>query len=214
MNKSIREPVNSLTHLGGALLSLVGLILLLFKSIGLKSDVNIIIGAAIFGLSLIALYTTSGVYHLVKAGKDIILRLKKLDHSMIYVLIAGSYTPILMRVVSGTTQIFMLTLIWTMALGGVFFRVFWIGAPRWLYTVTYLVMGWISVFLIGHVLSYSGPFGLSLLVAGGLSYTIGGVIYGLKKPNISKLFGFHELFHCFVLLGSLLHFIFIYFYML
>lgn len=214
MKKYMREPVNSLTHLAGALLSLLGLFLLVYKSVRESSDGRILAGGIIFGISLIALYTTSGVYHMVHAGQQAILNLKKLDHSMIYVLIAGSYTPILLKVVEGNLRVGLLFTIWLMALAGVVFRVFWINAPRWLYTVTYIFMGWISVFLIGYVYRYSGAGGLSLLVLGGVSYTIGGVIYGFKKPNFSKSFGFHELFHCFVLGGSLFHYLFIYFFMI
>ena len=104
----------------------------------------------------------------------------------------------------------MLVLIWGIAVSGVFFKVFWINAPRWLYTGIYLGMGWLSVFIITKIFTATGLTGFLLLVAGGLSYTVGAVIYGMKKPNISKAFGFHELFHCFVLAGTFLHFMMVY----
>lgn len=210
MIKYIREPVNSLTHLGGAVLSVFALFLMLNKGIMAGVYPLGILSLLIFGLSMIALYTTSGIYHLVNARDQVILSLKKLDHSMIFVLIAGTYTPILTYVTGGLERIIMLSVIWGVAVSGVFFKVFWINAPRWLYTGIYLGMGWISVFLLGKIYSTVGLAGVLLLVAGGISYSVGAVIYALKKPNISKHFGFHELFHCFVLAGTFCHFLMIY----
>lgn len=210
MTKYIREPINSLTHLGGALLSVVGLILLIHKGIQQQVGPGQMISLVAFGISLIALYTTSGIYHLVKAGQNVLLFLKKLDHSMIFILIAGSYTPILAFVLEGNLRLFMLILIWSIAVSGVVFKVFWINAPRWLYTGIYLGMGWLSILIVTHILRATGLGGFLLLAGGGISYTIGAVIYGLKKPNISNKFGFHELFHCFVLTGSFLHFMMVY----
>lgn len=210
MKKYIREPINSLTHLGGAALSLVGMILLIYKGAAAHVGIGQMISLIAFGISMIALYTTSGIYHLVNAGENVLLVLKKLDHSMIFMLIAGTYTPILVYVLDGSLRIFMLVLIWGIAVSGVFFKVFWINAPRWLYTGIYLGMGWLSVFIITKIFTATGLTGFLLLVAGGLSYTVGAVIYGMKKPNISKVFGFHELFHCFVLAGTFLHFMMVY----
>ncbi len=210
MKKYIREPVNSLTHLAGAVLSLIALALMLYK--GIIRDIGAvgILSILIFGISMFALYTTSGIYHLVIAKEKILLRLKKLDHSMIFVLIAGTYTPILTYVTQGRQRIVMLSLIWGIALAGVLFKIFWINAPRWFYTGIYLGMGWISVFMIGRIYAAMGPRGIMLLLAGGLSYTAGAVIYGMKKPDISRHFGFHELFHCFVLTGTFFHFLMVY----
>ncbi len=210
MEKYIREPVNSITHLAGALLSVVGLILLINKGIRLGIGAGEMTSLVVFGLSMIALYATSGIYHLINMGQRAILFMKKLDHSMIFVLIAGSYTPIIAFILQGNFRIFMLVLIWGIALSGVLFKVFWIQAPRWLYTGIYLGMGWLSVILIKAIFEGAGISGLSLLLAGGLSYTVGAVIYGLKKPNLSNSFGFHELFHCFVLAGTLLHYLMVY----
>lgn len=210
LNKYIREPVNSLTHLGGAALAVIGLILLIRKGITAGISTGQMVSLAAFGVSMIALYATSGIYHLIQMGKKAILFMKKLDHSMIFVLIAGTYTPIIAFILDGTFRWAMLVLIWGIAVLGVFFKVFWIEAPRWLYTGIYLGMGWLSVILLRTILIGAGLPGLLLLLGGGLSYTAGAVIYGLKKPNISKMFGFHELFHCFVLLGTFLHYLMIY----
>ncbi|MFB0959233.1 MAG: hemolysin III family protein [Clostridiaceae bacterium] len=210
LNKYIREPVNSLTHLGGAALAVIGLILLIRKGITAGISTGQMVSLVAFGISMIALYATSGIYHLIQMGKKAILFMKKLDHSMIFVLIAGTYTPIIAFILNGTFRWAMLVLIWGIAVLGVFFKVFWIEAPRWLYTGIYLGMGWLSVILLRAILIGAGLPGLLLLLGGGLSYTAGAVIYGLKKPNISKIFGFHELFHCFVLLGTFLHYLMIY----
>ncbi|UUM10745.1 hemolysin III family protein [Clostridiaceae bacterium HFYG-1003] len=210
LNKYIREPVNSLTHLGGAALAVIGLILLIRKGITAGISTGQMVSLVAFGISMIALYATSGIYHLIQMGKKAILFMKKLDHSMIFVLIAGTYTPIIAFILNGTFRLAMLVLIWGIAVLGVFFKVFWIEAPRWLYTGIYLGMGWLSVILLRAILIGAGLPGLLLLLGGGLSYTAGAVIYGLKKPNISKIFGFHELFHCFVLLGTFLHYLMIY----
>ncbi|KAF5062332.1 hypothetical protein DSECCO2_306130 [anaerobic digester metagenome] len=210
LNKYIREPVNSLTHLGGAALAVIGLILLIRKGITAGISTGQMVSLVAFGVSMIALYATSGIYHLIQMGKKAILFMKKLDHSMIFVLIAGTYTPIIAFMLDGTFRWAMLVLIWGIAVLGVFFKIFWIEAPRWLYTGIYLGMGWLSVILLRAILIGAGLPGLLLLLGGGLSYTAGAVIYGLKKPNISKMFGFHELFHCFVLLGTFLHYLMIY----
>lgn len=210
MKKYFREPVSSLTHLGGAAISLVGLILMIRKGLAVGISPGQMAALVIFGVSMIALYTTSGVYHLVNLGKRAILFMKKLDHSMIFVLIAGTYTPIIVFLLSGNFRVFMLSLIWAIALSGVLFKVFWIEAPRWLYTGIYLGMGWLSVIILRSVILGAGWSGFLLLLGGGLSYTVGAVIYGLKKPNITSEFGFHELFHCFVLAGTALHFAMIY----
>lgn len=210
LSRYIREPINALTHLGGAVLSLIGLILLIQKGLKLGVSPGQMTALVVFGLSMIALYTTSGVYHLINMGRNAILFMKKLDHSMIFVLIAGTYTPIIVFVLAGGFRLFMLALIWGIAASGVLFKVFWINAPRWLYTGIYLGMGWLSVIILRSVITGTGWSGFLLLLAGGISYTVGAVIYGLKKPNISRLFGFHELFHCFVLAGTAFHYFMVY----
>ncbi|MEE1170612.1 MAG: hemolysin III family protein [Anaerovoracaceae bacterium] len=160
----------------------------------------------IFGLSIIALYTCSSVYHYNNGSDETIFRLRKLDHSMIYVLIAGSYTPILYNCVEQPKGTIFLAAIWLVAAAGVLIKVFWFNAPRWLYTSMYILMGW-AIVIDPKALMTLDPRCLGFLIAGGLSYTIGAVFYILKKPNISDKFGFHELFHCFILLGTVFQFI-------
>lgn len=205
MKNYLREPVNALTHLSGAVLSLIGTIVLLTTP-STPLSLTAIVSVIIFGLSLMALYTTSGVYHLVNTTDSILLRLKKLDHAMIFVLIAGSYTPFCMLALTGAWKWSIIITVWSLAILGIVLKVFWINMPRWLSTGFYIGIGWIAAFALKPLYASLSMGGFMFLVLGGLMYTIGGVIYGLKKPNISPEFGFHEIFHIFVMLGSASHY--------
>jgi len=206
MQSRFREPVSGLTHLFGAILSILGLMLLIQASIITSKNGNIPT-LIIFGISLILLYTASTVYHLVTVSEKAIKVLRRIDHSMIYILIAGTYTPICLIALKGTLGSGLCTAIWLLALTGILLKIFWFNAPRWLYTFFYVFMGWLAIFAIyplSKALSFNG---VLWLIAGGVSYTVGAVIYATKWPKItSKLFGFHEIFHIFVLLGSFCHF--------
>lgn len=214
MGKVFREPVSGFTHMAGAIFSLVGLIVLLTQSIQQGGPMHIL-AFSIFGLSLILLYTASTLYHLLPLSEKGIRRLKKFDHMMIFVLIAGTYTPVCLLALEGWWRTGMLIGIWSFALGGLFLKAFWINAPRWFSTGIYLLMGWlvvVAIIPIYRALSFGGFFYLFL---GGLFYSVGAIIYGLKRPNITtEHFGFHEIFHIFVMLGSLFHFFLMYFYIL
>ena len=207
MRRYMREPINALTHLIGAILSLIGTLFLL---ISYKSDVTFsitpIVSILIFGTSLVLLYTTSGIYHLVKSTDDVLLRLKKLDHSMIFILIAGSYTPFCLLSLTDVWKWSIIITVWTLAIVGITLKIFWITMPRWLSTFFYIGMGWIALFALKPLYTSLSFGGFLFLALGGVMYTIGGIIYGLKKPNLSKDFGFHEIFHIFVLLGSTCHY--------
>ena len=202
MLSKFREPVSGLTHLFGAILSILGLNILIQHSvITYKSSL------IVFGISLILLYTASSVYHLVSASDKAIMILRRIDHSMIYVLIAGTYTPICMIALKGRLGSSLCAAIWALALTGIILKIFWFNAPRWLYTFFYVFMGWIAIFAIYPLTKAISFSGILWLIAGGVSYTIGAVIYAAKWPKItSELFGFHEIFHIFVLLGSFCHF--------
>lgn len=207
MKRYIREPINALTHLTGSLLSLIGTLFLLFTTT--KSpyfSTTSLLSVLIFGISLILLYTTSGIYHLIKAKDCVILKLKKLDHSMIFILIAGSYTPFCMLTLTGIWKWSIIITVWTLAVVGIILKVFWITMPRWLSTSLYIGMGWIAVFALKPLFLSLSKGGFIFLVLGGIMYTIGGIIYGLKKPILSKSIGFHEIFHIFVMLGSACHY--------
>jgi len=209
----LREPINSLTHLVGAGVFFLATIALITNRIMTHASIKDILGVIVFGISLILLYLASGIYHGYNGSEKGIKVLKKLDHSMIYVLIAGSYTPICLSVLEGNKRIFILTIIWGVAIFGIFSKIYINNVPRVLYTFFYLLMGWMVVFFIKDLYNNVDPNGFNLLVLGGILYSIGGFIYMIKKPNISKTFGFHELFHLFILGGSLAHYVFVFQYL-
>lgn len=209
--KHFREPVSGFTHLFGAIVSLVGLILLIIKQITVANRSPLALFAVIvFGLSLIFLYTASTVYHLINTKEKIILFLRKLDHSMIYVLIAGTYTPICLIALDGTWRWGFFALIWGFALIGIIIKLLWFESPRWLSTSFYIIMGWLAVIAISPLSKALPSKAIILLISGGVIYTLGGIIYALKWPKINfKYWGFHEIFHLFVLGGSFLHYMLI-----
>ena len=209
-----REPFSSYSHFIGAVLSGAGLFVLLVRLLFDSSVTGSLAAAAVvFCLSLIALYSASSVYHFSGRGEAVLRRLKKLDHSMIYVLIAGSYTPIILKFMPAPRSYVFLGVIWLIALTGIAIKLLWIDAPRLIGTALYLALGWAIAFDFGVVLSMPAP-AIALLAAGGLSYTVGGVIYIAKKPNLCKMIGFHELFHLFVIVGSVCHYLMVFLYVL
>ncbi len=207
-----REPISSFSHMIGAVVFAFATILLIAKALFVGSwSPEILVGVIVFGISLVALYSASAIYHYSNGSKHKILVLRKLDHSMIYVLIAGSYTPILLKFMAQREGLIFVSVMWLCAAVGVVIKLCWFNAPRWLQTVLYIAMGWAVLFDISIFKEMSG-IALFLLAAGGISYTIGGIIYIVKKPNISVKFGFHELFHIFILIGSAFHYLLVLFY--
>jgi hemolysin III len=165
----------------------------------------------VFGMSMILLYSASATYHMVIAKDHVIAFLRRLDHSMIYVLIAGTYTPFCLITLNGVTGWVLFTIISIAAISGVVFKMVWFHCPRWLSTALYLILGWMIIFVISPLAGNMSTTGLVLLVLGGLFYTIGGVIYGIKPTFLkSKYMGYHEIFHIFILLGTLAHFLSVY----
>lgn len=207
-----REPISSFSHMIGAVVFAIATILLIAKALFVGSwSLEILVGVIVFGISLVALYSASAIYHYSNGSKHKILVLRKLDHSMIYVLIAGSYTPILLKFMAQREGLIFVSVMWLCAAVGVVIKLCWFNAPRWLQTVLYIAMGWAVLFDISIFKEMSG-IALFLLAAGGISYTIGGIIYIVKKPNVSVKFGFHELFHIFILIGSAFHYLLVLFY--
>ncbi len=201
-----REPLNAFTHIAGIVLSVVGTIYIaVYSVLSPESDIILIISAFAFCASLIALYSASSIYHWSNGTAQRIKMLRKLDHAMIYVLIAGTYTPMLLAFLPNRNATLFVTIIWIVALVGIVIKLKWFNAPRILSTGLYVLMGWSILFQPAAITSMDRG-GFWLLLSGGISYTIGGIIYALKKPNISKHFGFHELFHVFVILGSVFHY--------
>ncbi len=209
MGKFFREPASGFSHLVGALLSVAALISLLYVAIT-NRDIWQIVSFSIFGASMILLYSASTVYHLVNSSEKVVRILQKIDHSMIFVLIAGTYTPICLTMLRGSLGYWLLALVWSCAAAGIVFKMFFFDIPRVLYTGIYLIMGWIAVFVIVPLYRAGGALPLIWLLAGGLFYTVGGVIYAIEKPDIFPgWLGFHELFHIFVILGSASHYVMI-----
>ncbi len=205
--RRFREPVNSLTHLVGAVLSLAGLAVLLVLAWGEPWRVS---SFAVYGLTLVLLYTASGLYHGLNVGEPGLERLKRLDHIAIFALIAGTYTPITLVTLQPEHAAWgwvIFGVVWGFALLGVLFKLLWLAAPRWLYTGLYLLMGWMSLIAVIPITQAMPPGGLVWMALGGLFYTVGALIYALKRPNFSSHFGFHELWHLFVLAGSFCHFV-------
>ena len=209
MGRFFREPASGFSHLAGALLSVAALASLLYVAIS-NRDTWQIVSFSIFGASMILLYSASATYHLVNASDKVVKILQKIDHSMIFVLIAGTYTPICLTLLRGRLGYGRLVLIWSCAAAGIVMKLFFFDIPRLLYTGIYLIMGWIAVFVIVPLYRAGGPLPLLWLLIGGLMYTAGGIIYAVKKPDIFPgWLGFHEIFHIFVILGSASHYVMI-----
>lgn len=215
MYKKLREPINSITHFAGAGLSIIALIAMLIKVTINGASSMAILSVTIFGISLILLYTTSATYHGVISTDKVILTLKKLDHSMIFILIAGSYAPFCLLAIGGSFGVTMFTVMMSIAALGIIFKLCWFNCPRWLQTSMYIAMGWSAVFMIKPLAAVLPLSSIFWLVLGGVLYTIGGVIYGAKPKKLKiGIWGFHEIFHIFILLGSLSHFICVFTYIL
>lgn len=207
MNNYLREPINGFTHLAGAVLSFIGLLALVIKTTLNDHSTISLTAVIIFGLSMILLYAASATYHLVVSSDKVISFLRRLDHAMIFVLIAGSYTPFCLIALNGTTGWILFGIIFMAAVTGVCFKLIWFNCPRWISTVIYVAMGWISIFLIVPLYKALSLQGIALLIGGGVFYTIGALIYATKPEFLkSKYLGFHEIFHVFIMLGTLTHF--------
>ncbi len=201
----IKDPVSSISHLAGAIIAIPITILLIIKGAHLGSA-RYIVSFAIFGAALFLLYMASAVYHYFNISEKVTKLLKRIDHMMIFVLIAGTYTPICLITLKGPWGYSILAVAWAFAIGGIFLKLFWIGAPRILSTAIYVAMGWMVVVAIYPLIKSATTAELVLLLLGGLAYTFGAVIYAMKWfPIKLKMVGFHEIFHFFVLGGSTFH---------
>ena len=214
MQITIREPGSAITHFIAMMMAVFASVPLLVKA-GLDSGTRNFFAMAVFMGSMILLYAASATYHSVDlSGKELKI-FKRIDHMMIFVLIAGSYTPVCLIILGGKLGYSLLALVWGIALIGMLIKAFWVTCPKWFSSVIYIAMGWVVVFAFGPLVhSLTTPAFLWLL-AGGIIYTIGGIIYALKLPlfnSLHKTFGSHEIFHPFVMGGSVCHFIFMYCY--
>lgn len=201
----IKDPVSGFSHLFGAVLSAIGLVLLIVYAALYGEGAWDIVSFTIFGTGLILLYTFSSLYHLLNLGEKGTKVFRKFDHIMIYVLIAATYTPICLGPLRGGWGWSIFGVVWGLAVIGIFLTIFWLNAPRWLTTSLYLAMGWTVIVAAYPMITVFNQLNslpsLLWLLAGGIFYTIGGVLYGLKWPHFkNQYFGFHELFHIFILL--------------
>ncbi|KNX37953.1 PAQR family membrane homeostasis protein TrhA [Luteipulveratus halotolerans] len=166
------------------------------------------IGATVFGITAVLLFTTSAVYHRGTWSPRVHGLLKRMDHANIFLIIAGTYTPFALTLLSDHQATQLLAIVWGGAVLGVLFRVLWVGAPRWLYTPVYVALGWVAVFYFEPLLHAGGAAVVTLIVVGGALYTLGAVVYGTKRPDPSpRWFGFHEVFHAFTIAAFVVHYI-------
>lgn len=218
MNKklSIKDPGSAITHFIGMLMAIFAAIPLLIKAAHEPSKIYVI-SLAIYAASLVLLYAASTTYHTFDLSEKANTILKKIDHMMIFVLIAGSYTPICLLVLNQKTGRTMLALIWGIAIVGILIKAFWVFCPKWVSSVLYIGMGWTCVLAFTQILNNMPRAAFFWLLSGGIIYTIGGIIYALKLPifdNKHKNFGSHEIFHLFVMGGSACHFVLMYVFLL
>ena len=214
MQITIREPGSAITHFIGMMLAVFAAVPLLIKA-GVTSDGRSFTAMAIFMTSMVLLYGASTMYHSVNLAGRRLRIFQKLDHMMIFVLIAGSYTPVCLVVLGGDAGYKLLALVWAIAIAGMLIKACWITCPKWFSSIIYIAMGWVCVFVFGQLFDTLSTAAFLWLLTGGLIYTAGGVIYALKLPIFNakhKAFGSHEIFHLFVMGGSICHFIFMYLY--
>ena len=211
---TIREPGSAITHFIAMMMAVFAAVPLLVKA-GVQSGQENFLAMAIFMGSMILLYGASATYHSVDLTGKSLRVFRKLDHMMIFVLIAGSYTPVCLIVLGGKLGYTLLALVWGIAAVGMIVKACWITCPKWFSSVIYIAMGWVCVLVFGPLLKTLSTPAFLWLLAGGIIYTVGGVIYALKLPIFNakhKFFGSHEVFHLFVMGGSVCHFIFMYLY--
>ena len=214
--KHIKDPGSAITHFIGMLMAIFAAVPLLIKAASEPGRIYII-SLAIYAASLILLYAASTTYHTFDISEKVNTVLKKIDHMMISVLIAGSYTPVCLIVLRGRTGLILLTIVWSIAIAGILIKAFWVYCPKWVSSVLYIGMGWTCVLAFTQILNNMSPAAFGWLLAGGIIYTVGGVIYALKLPifdNRHKNFGSHEIFHLFVMGGSACHVVVMYAFLL
>lgn len=216
MQITIREPGSAITHFIGMMMAVFAAVPLLIKA-ATASGSAAFTAMAVFMLSMILLYGASATYHSLTVSDKVLRVFRKIDHMMIFVLIAGSYTPVCLIVLGGPLGYTLLAVVWGIALLGILIKVLWITCPKWFSSTIYIAMGWVCLWVFGPLWNTLPKSAFIWLLAGGVIYTVGGVIYALKLPIFNAkhaYFGSHEIFHLFVMGGSICHFIFMYRYVL
>ena len=206
----VRDPLSALTHFIALLAAVFSTPLILVHAAETGASKLHLVSLSIFMVSMILLYGASSAYHTFSLSEDGIRRLKKLDHTMIFFLIAGSYTPVCV-ITLGASGKNLLILVWTLAIAGAIFKLCWVTCPKWVSSVIYIAMGWSCLTAMPIIVSTLSSRGFFWLLLGGIFYTVGGILYALKPKRLEgKRFGIHEIFHIFVMAGSLCHYIFMY----
>ena len=216
ITRYVKDPGSAITHFIGMLMAIFAAVPLIIKAAH-EPDPIYVISITIYALSLILLYAASTTYHTFNKSPRINTLLKKIDHMMISVLIAGSYTPICLLVLERPLGIILLGIVWAIAIAGILLKALWVYCPKWVSSVLYIGMGWTCVLAFTQILNSMSPAAFTWLLVGGIIYTAGGVIYALKLPIFNmkhKYFGSHEIFHLFVMGGSACHFIVMYVFVL
>jgi hemolysin III len=199
-----RPLLRGIFHLGAAIAAILGLVILVL----LADSARAYVGGAIFAASLILLYTTSAAYHRITWSRRLRGIIRRLDHSTIFVLIAGTYTPFCLVVLNTAWGISILSVVWGLAGAGIVMKLLWPGAPRWLSVLLYAAVGWLALVAATELVAWFTLAPLALLLLGGIMYTLGGVVYAARRPNpFPRVFGYHEVFHALVIAGSALHFL-------
>jgi hemolysin III len=190
--QSVRPKLRGWLHVGAFPAALIAGLLL----VALGPTLTARLAAAVYALTSVLLFGVSALYHRGQWSDRAVAWLRRFDHANIYLVIAGTYTPISLLALHGDLRVVVLTVIWTGAAAGVAFRVLWSGAPRWLYTALYIGLGWVAAAFLPQLLKGVGVAALVLVCVGGLLYSAGGLVYGLRRPDPSpRWFGFHEVFH-------------------
>lgn len=209
MTLSIKDPGSAITHFIGMVLAALASSPLLVLA-AFHSDKSAVLALAVFALSMVLLYGASTVYHTFNISDKINQTLRKVDHMMIFILIAGSYTPVCMIPLKDSVGYPLLALVWGTAVAGMLIKAFWITCPKWFSSLIYISMGWLCVLAMVPLVKALPTAAFIWLLAGGIIYTVGGVIYAMKLPFFNarhQYFGSHEIFHLFVMAGSLCHFV-------
>lgn len=209
----VRDPMSTLTHFIGFLAAIFATPPLLIHAAQSHATLTELVSLSIFMMSMILLYGASSAYHAFALSERGTRKLKKLDHTMIFFLIAGSYTPVC-TVTLGQQGTQLLALVWGLAAAGAVFKLCWVTCPKWVSSVIYIAMGWSCLTAMPAIVAALSAWGFFWLLTGGIFYTVGGVVYAIKPKRLAgKVFGIHEIFHVFVMAGSACHYVFMYGYL-
>jgi hemolysin III len=202
-----KERISFYSHMAGVFAAIAGTVYLIYVA---RTSIAHVVVSIVYGFSVILLFSASASYHALKQNENEISIWRKLDHSAIFFMIAGTYTPVCYIYLSGYWKWSVIIIQWTLVVAGLFLKILYLKAPRYLSTMIYLLMGWIGVFAIKEFYTTMPRNAVFYLFAGGISFTVGAIFYAIKKPVLGSGFGFHEIFHLFVLLGGVFHYLLVY----